>query len=394
MAVRHDSEAGKMYSTLREVFKNSKMVYSDARPLLHARDLGLTDPSHIETIRRANLATFMVSLLGLQEISFYHLDAAFLDTFVAEGHQFLKIQSDIYLELKTQAYIAAISNEMRDRDQILDDLMPNDLERMFLTRRPNAKQPLPSEREFAQKVRNRRKILLDEPRTQDPGSASRILSEKYLWSDFLRDISSYVSKTLNVNSPESVRLLLGPLGHNTDFDGRRSVSFDHQIKQYLPTKAIYLIFKQPTTQTKLSKQPNTLSPASRGPATPKPSHKTTLQSPRPLPLKAPIPRPPVPSSPFTSKNHFTPTSPALNSQSTSPMVPARTHPGTSTSTTQTTSPTPRKQLQPPSSTSALAKPPPQNSIPWCGSPINRASLLNAGPGPSKKRMRSWPALTV
>lgn len=208
MAVRPDSEDGKMYNTLIEVFKNAKMVYSDARPFLDAHDLGFTNQTHTEIIRKANLATFMVSLLGLQEISFYHLDAVFLDIFVPDGSQFLKVQSDIFLELKTQAYISAISTELRQREQILDELMPVDLERTFLNRRRNAKQPLPSEREFAQKVRNRRKTLLDEPFNEDPGNASRKLSEKYLWKNFLREISTYVSKNLQIGSLEMVSLSL------------------------------------------------------------------------------------------------------------------------------------------------------------------------------------------
>ena len=50
----------------------------------------------------------MAIILGSQEAGFAQLNEYFLDAFVVEGHQLHKYQAELYLELKTQAYLAAL----------------------------------------------------------------------------------------------------------------------------------------------------------------------------------------------------------------------------------------------------------------------------------------------
>lgn len=189
-----DSDPGQAYATLKSLFDHTKKVYSIHEPFLSPYELGLLDQAQIDTIRKANLATFVSSVFGSRDVGFYHLNEYFLDTFVADGNRLLKSQAQLFLDLKTQAYISAMSNGERSRDEILEDLFPSDLEERLLSRRPGAKSLAPSEADFLQRARNRSKGLLEEPDTEDAIAA---LPEKYVWEDFLRDVSLYVSKNFD-----------------------------------------------------------------------------------------------------------------------------------------------------------------------------------------------------
>ena len=202
MAIDQNSEPGKAFETLKALFSHAKKVYSQSEPFLNAYQLGLYENAQIDTIRKANMATFLISIHGSHEVGFYHLNEYFLDTFVANDHQMLKTQGELLLELKTQAYISAAANGERSREDILADLFPHDLEKQLLERRQDAKQLAPSEKEFVQRAHNRRKALLEEPETEE---AFRTLPERYVWEDFLKDVSAYISKNFETiaNGPVS-----------------------------------------------------------------------------------------------------------------------------------------------------------------------------------------------
>ena len=155
----------------------------------------------MNTIKKANMATFVSSVFGSQDVGFYHLNENFLDTFLSDGSRLLKNQAQLFLDLKTQAYISAVNSGDRSREEILEDLFPRDLDERLLKRRPGAKQLTPSETDFVQRARNRRKALLEEPRTDE---AVKSLPEKYIWEDFLRDISTYVAKNFEAIAGVSV----------------------------------------------------------------------------------------------------------------------------------------------------------------------------------------------
>ncbi|KAG8527751.1 uncharacterized protein KY384_007905 [Bacidia gigantensis] len=199
MAMKRETEAGRNYETLKDLFNHAKRVYSESEPFLNARQMGFFVGSHIETIRKANMATFIISILGSQDVGFYHLNEYFIDTFVAEGQQLEKKHADLLLELKTQAYISAISNGDRSREEILYDLFPENMEERLASRRPGGKKLTPNEREFLIHASNRRKGLLDEPDTPE---AVKQLPEKYIWAKFLRDVSGYIVKTYSAVSPD------------------------------------------------------------------------------------------------------------------------------------------------------------------------------------------------
>ena len=204
MALKPDSEPGSTFGTLKDLFTHAKKVYSQTEPFLDAHALRLVDNAHVDTVRKANMATFVISILGSQDVGFYHLNEYFIDTFVPSGHQLLKTQAEIFLELKTQAYISAVMNSQRGREAIVEELFPIDMEKKLLERRPEAKQLSPSEKDFAQRAQNRRKVLLDEPDTVE---AMRLLPQKYVWADFLKEVSTYISKNFDTIANEPVSTL-------------------------------------------------------------------------------------------------------------------------------------------------------------------------------------------
>lgn len=190
MITQPDSKEAENYELLKTLFDYTKKVYA-RHPFLDPFKLHLWDPADVEIIRKANLATFVLSVFGSQEVGFYHLNEHFLDVFVADGSRLLKTQAQLFLDLKTQAYISALTSGKCSRTDILEDLFPADLEERLLSRRPGAKQLAPSEADFLQRARNRCKSLLEEPDTEEGIAA---LPDKYSWDDFLRNVSSYVSR--------------------------------------------------------------------------------------------------------------------------------------------------------------------------------------------------------
>lgn len=191
IATKPDTDPGQAYATLKSLFDHTKKVYSIQEPFLNPYGLGLVDNDQIDIIRKANVATFVSSVFGSQDVGFYHLNENFLDTFIVDGNRLLKSQAQLFLELKTQAYISAVQNTDRSREEILEDLFPTNLDELLLKRRPGAKQLAPSEAEFVQRARNRRRALLNEGISL---AAIKALPDKYVWEAFLRDVSAYVSK--------------------------------------------------------------------------------------------------------------------------------------------------------------------------------------------------------
>ena len=211
IATEPDTEPGQAYATLKSLFDHTKKVYSVQEPFLNPYELGLVEPGQVEIIRKSNMATFVSSVFGSQDVGFYHLNETFLDTFVADGNRLLKSQAQLFLELKTQAYISAVQNTDRSREEILDDLFPLNLEEFLLRRRPGAKQLAPSEAEFVQRAHNRRRALLEEATHL---TAIKKLPDKYVWESFLRDVSTYVSKNfeaiagITVSSTQRIRWII------------------------------------------------------------------------------------------------------------------------------------------------------------------------------------------
>lgn len=200
MVSEPESENGQAYATMRSLFDHTKRVYTVKHSFLQTSDLEITESSQVDIIRKANLASFVSSIFGSQEIGFSELNEHFLDVFVPEGGRLLKVQGALYLELKTQAFIAAMNSKTRTRTQLLCELFPDDMEQRLLGRRPGTKQLAPSETDFVNRLSSRRDILLNDINNED---ALKALPDKYHWEHFLRDLSSYIAKNFDqINSQQ------------------------------------------------------------------------------------------------------------------------------------------------------------------------------------------------
>ncbi|KAL8994467.1 MAG: hypothetical protein Q9169_005576 [Polycauliona sp. 2 TL-2023] len=230
----NDSEPSQAYSTLKALFDHTKKVYSIRTSFLSPSELGLIQREQAETIRKANLATFVSSVFGSQDVGFYDLDEFFLDTFLADGGRLLKTQAGLFLDLKTQAYISAIAHGDRPREDVLQDLFPDDIEQRLLDRRSGAKQLGPGEIDFIQRSNNRKKTLLEESLTEE---AIAQLPHRYVWDEFLRDISGYVSKN-------SVSLLGVPV------NGRKTLSQTRATNQLETDRSQHTRRQAPRKQTR------------------------------------------------------------------------------------------------------------------------------------------------
>ncbi|KAI9376387.1 telomere repeat binding factor-domain-containing protein [Aspergillus egyptiacus] len=197
-----DSENGQAYATMRSLFDHTKKVYTSKKSFLSPSDLELVEPAQIDIIRKANLASFVSSIFGTQEIGFSELNENFLDVFVPEGGRLLKQQGALFLELKTQAFIASMNNTERSRTELLYLLFPDDMEQQLLDRRPGTRQLAPSETDFVNRAKSRRDILLNDINNEE---AMKALPDKYHWEDFLRDLSSYITKNFDTINNQQVR---------------------------------------------------------------------------------------------------------------------------------------------------------------------------------------------
>lgn len=171
---------------MKSLFDQTKKLYTP-EAFLSADELKLETPDQRSTIRKVNLATFVSSVFGSQEVGFFHLNEHFLDTFVPDGGRLLKSQGSLYLDLKTQAYISAMSTNERSKEEILEDLFPANMGEILLSRRGGGKQLTPSEQDFVSRLACRRTHLM-----QIPDDVN--LTDKYAWQEFLKDVSGYVSK--------------------------------------------------------------------------------------------------------------------------------------------------------------------------------------------------------
>ncbi|KAJ5120453.1 uncharacterized protein N7515_009841 [Penicillium bovifimosum] len=226
MVSEPDSENGQAYATMRSLFDHTKRVYTTKHSFLQLADLEITDAAQIDIIRKANLASFVSSIFGSQEVGFADLNDHFLDVFVPEGGRLLKSQGALYLELKTQAFLAAMHNQALSRTQLLYSLFPDDMEQRLLARRPGTRQLAPSETDFVNRLTSRRDILLNNINDDE---ALNSLPDKYHWEDFLRDLSSYITKNFDaINTQQSKKAVKGRQPSTSNDDSHETPNTTHQ----------------------------------------------------------------------------------------------------------------------------------------------------------------------
>ena len=242
LASNPETPQGATYRDLTSLFEFTKRLYSEEDPFLTVEHLapgmwhvGEVTPQIFKnkeqsiesTLRKVNLATFIAATLGTMEIGFFYLNEFFLDIFcpandldiknslldtnyldttvsslatsIQSGSgttigskigKLLKPQALLYLDLKTQAYISAIEAGERSRAEILEDILPDNIDEILMKRR-NISLLLPTEIDFVERCRSRKTFLLSHD--EDP---QQPLSENFKWFSFLKDLLDYVSRNM------------------------------------------------------------------------------------------------------------------------------------------------------------------------------------------------------
>lgn len=226
-----ETPEGASFHDLTSLFEFTKRLYSEDDPFLTVSHIapGIwkeNEPAPVffrnheqtieSTLRKVNLATFLLATLGVIEVGFFYLNEFFLNIFCPLNNldpesslsnsglnnniqgsinpigdkigKLLKPQAILYLDLKTQAYISAIEAGERSRVQILDDILPENIDIILMSRR-DVKILSPTEMDFVDRCKARRNVLLNYP------DNSR-LSEEYDWFQFLRSLFEFVSKNM------------------------------------------------------------------------------------------------------------------------------------------------------------------------------------------------------
>jgi len=186
-----ESYHGQAYATIKSLFDETKKIYTQQETFLSAEKLNIEELTQREIIRTTNLAIF-VSGVFAADVGFYELNDHFLEAFVPLGETLSEEQSHLFLSLKTQVYIAALSQEEQERtkEEILQDMFPVNM-RSFLDVLHPDKDLSQEEIDFVQLVYIRRELLLSESRDAE---SIQNLSNRFGWEDFLRSLGEYLRK--------------------------------------------------------------------------------------------------------------------------------------------------------------------------------------------------------
>lgn len=243
LASNQDTPAGATFRDLMSMFEITKKLYAEEDPFLTVEHVApgmwkegdptpkifrSREQSIESTLRKVNLATFLMATLGATEVGFFYLNESFLNIFcpynsIDPGNAFANVdldmslqsgvntiigdkvgkmyrpQATLFLELKTQAYISAIEAGERSSEEILEEIFPSNLEEYLIYRRGVNHLSLVEE-DFISRCLTRRQLLLSFP-------SDRNLSEEYDWFAFLKELFNYVSKNMGF-------IILGKGGKN------------------------------------------------------------------------------------------------------------------------------------------------------------------------------------
>ncbi|KIW60752.1 hypothetical protein PV05_00945 [Exophiala xenobiotica] len=183
------------YAALRARFDPIRRMFYTGQPFLSTQDLQLRDANQIESIRKANQATFMSSIFT-GEIGLRDMDRGFLPVLVPENGTLLKSQASMFLELKTQGFITAWRTGAAPPHVVMADMFGPDLDKQILARRPGTTILGPTEQDFLNQLSSRREIL----QTHAKSNTLDQLPLKYRWEDFSREVVAYLKQSIETSS--------------------------------------------------------------------------------------------------------------------------------------------------------------------------------------------------
>lgn len=220
-----------IFRTLLKLFEQIRMIYINRSPLIGVEDVapGLwfsqSPPPFLlkgheayvmTAIRKANLLTFLLTVLGCFNYGFELLQETFLDIFcpnmlftgqssVDPNGKFLKRQSILYLDIKTQAFISGLkdfevgSDEIprTKQEELLRLIFSSDLADQLVSRRmgttmgDSEQLMTTSEREFMERCERRRENLAQY-------TSYKSLTQDYDWGHFVKELLDYSHKNLGL----------------------------------------------------------------------------------------------------------------------------------------------------------------------------------------------------
>ncbi|CAI4810691.1 AIF_collapsed_G0052830.mRNA.1.CDS.1 [Saccharomyces cerevisiae] len=257
-----------IFQTLVKLFKQIRMIYHTRSPLLGHEAFIIT------AIRKANLLTFLLTSLNCLNYGFELLQSIFLDIFcpntntvgnnsLEQSGKFLKSQAILYLDLKTQAYIAGLkefqdeTNEisLEKKQELLDLIFPSNLADILVQRRTGDSGDItlltPSEKDFVERCDRRRENLKI---VQDFNS----LTQSYEWAQFIRELLDYCNKNMGL-------IIWGRKGRG------KSPLYDFDVNEFDPQ----VLFSTGTRTVDFMDDQNQPSSASAFLSTARPNHYST-----------------------------------------------------------------------------------------------------------------------
>jgi hypothetical protein len=196
-----ESNKGQAYAALEALFEQTKKNFSRDQLFIDINSHQFNTESAIRTIRKTNLATFVLCVFRGRDVPFLDLNEVFLDIFMPTGTRLFKTEGELFLELKTQAYIAVMLSTDLSKEDVLDQLFPRDLQLVILRRRTEPAHLAPSEQDFIGRINTRRQYLLA---GSDDMAALTRLPQKYVWTDFQEEVRVCVGRALECLDAQKV----------------------------------------------------------------------------------------------------------------------------------------------------------------------------------------------
>lgn len=154
------SAKGQSYSLKKALFDQTKEIYCPVTEFLCSKDLGSMKPEDESILRMADLAAFTCTVFNGKDIGFFDLDGYFLRVFVPMGEVLEEDLATLWLSLKTQIFLAAVSEEEQeaDKETLLDSVFIEQQGVPLLERHPEKELTL-CESKFLTECSKRRELL-------------------------------------------------------------------------------------------------------------------------------------------------------------------------------------------------------------------------------------------
>ncbi len=126
-----DTTFRRTYDTLKKIFAPTRTIFSESTLLFSCEQLNITDLEDRETVRMSNLATVGLSIFDTQDVSLKEIHDQFFPIFVPEYSEYKEFLTDLYINLKTQAFLKDREDESapgRVDVDLLENYFPSSFE--------------------------------------------------------------------------------------------------------------------------------------------------------------------------------------------------------------------------------------------------------------------------